>query len=189
MLIRSLPNIITILRIAAVPVTVWFILEGKLNWAFWLFVAAGISDALDGAIARSFSARTRLGGYLDPVADKALLVGVFLALGWEGLVPTWLVILIVLRDIIIVGGVTALMAMKERLAMQPLVIGKINTFLQIAVAALVLSVYGPGFGLDFWIQPAFYLAGLTTFASLAAYSMRGVLILRTRDPLGTEHGK
>lgn len=181
MFIVSLPNIITVARILAVPLLVWLIAEERFHEAFWLFVAAGVSDAMDGFIARTFRARTKLGGYLDPIADKAMLVAVFLVLGYEALVPLWLVVLIVLRDIIIVGGVSVLTLMKERLAMQPLWISKVNTFAQIALAALVLAVYGPALAPESWIEPLVWLVAVTTGWSLLGYFLRGLLILRTRE--------
>lgn len=178
-----IPNAITIARLAAVPLAVWLILDGNLQAAFWLFVAAGVSDAVDGIIARSFRARTKLGAYLDPIADKALLVCVFLALGYEHLVPPWLVALIVVRDVVIVAGVSILtMLMKEKLAMQPLWISKANTCAQIALAALVLSVGGTSLGLGAYVGLLVWVVAVTTAWSLLAYVMRGVLILRTREP-------
>lgn len=190
--IVHVPNIITIGRLLCVPLALWLILEDRLTLAFWLFVIAGISDGVDGFIARSFRARTKLGGILDPLADKALLVGVFLALGYEHLVSPWLVGLIVLRDIVIVIGVGILtLLLKERLAMQPLWVSKANTALQLALAALVLAVQGPGLGLDFYVMPMTWLVALTTGWSLTAYVLRGLLILRTRgtaDDSGTAGG-
>ncbi|MFM2045822.1 MAG: hypothetical protein RLY86_4398, partial [Pseudomonadota bacterium] len=147
--------------------------------AFWLFVVCGISDAVDGFIARSFRARTKIGGYLDPIADKALLVGSFFAMGAVGIVPVWLVALIVARDIIIVAGVSYLKLKRERIAMQPLWISKLNTFLQIALASLELAVRGAGLGLDFYVKPLEYLVAVTTVWSLIAYVLRGILILRS----------
>ncbi len=185
-LMLYVPNTITILRLLAVPVTVWLVLEGRMAPAFWLFVAAGVSDAVDGLIARSFRARTRLGAYLDPVADKALLVGVFLALGYTDLLPGWLVGLVVLRDAVIIFGVWYLtMHLKERLAMQPLWVSKFNTVAQIALAILVLAVEGKGLeSLDTYVPVAVGLVAVTTTYSLAAYVLRGLLILRTRETAG-----
>lgn len=176
----SVPNLITVARICAVPVLIWLILDGRMGPAFWLFVAAGVSDAVDGIIARSFRSRTKLGGYLDPIADKALLVASFIALGAEGLLPLWLVLLVVARDIIIVAGVSALTLMKERLAMQPLWISKVNTFAQIALASIVLAVAGGGFPLDSYIAPVVWLVAVTTSWSLIGYFLRGLLLIRTR---------
>lgn len=181
--ILSVPNVITLARICAVPVLIWLIVTGRLEPAFWLFVAAGVSDAVDGIIARSFRARTKLGGYLDPIADKTLLVAIFVALGAEGLLPVWLVLLVVARDIIIVTGVSVLTLMKERLAMQPLWISKINTFAQIALASLVLAVAGAGLDLQTFVAPLVWVVAGTTAWSLVAYLMRGILLLRTRGSL------
>ncbi len=176
----SVPNLITIARICAVPVLIWLIVTGRMAPAFWLFVAAGVSDAVDGIIARSFRSRTKLGGYLDPIADKLLLVASFISLGAEGLLPLWLVLLVVARDIIIVAGVSALTLMKERLAMQPLWISKVNTFAQIALAALVLAEAGTAVPLAAYVEPAIWVVTATTGWSLIGYFLRGLLLLRTR---------
>ncbi|WP_225889902.1 CDP-alcohol phosphatidyltransferase family protein [Indioceanicola profundi] len=178
-LVVNLPNIITVARLLAVPLLVWLILNGRLGAAFWLFVACGVSDALDGFIARSFRARTKIGGYLDPIADKTLLVGSFIALGIVGIVPMWLVVLAVARDIIIVAGVSYLTLRRERLAMQPLWISKVNTFLQIALVALELAVHGAGVGLAPYVVPLEYVVAATTAWSLVGYITRGIIILRS----------
>src|ERR1700730_15304945 len=99
-----LPHLITLRRVLSVALAVWVIIEGRYGVACWIFVGAGISDALDGYIAKRFDRRTRLGALLDPIADKALLVGVYVTLGIAGQLPHWLVILVVLRDVLILGG-------------------------------------------------------------------------------------
>ena len=103
----SIPNLITLGRILLVPVVVWAIASGEQYiWiAFVLFLAAGVSDAVDGYLAKRFHMTTELGAYLDPLADKALIVSIYLTLGIKGLIPGWLVILVVSRDIMIVGAV------------------------------------------------------------------------------------
>src|SRR6202035_4268592 len=100
----NLPNLISLGRLLLVPLAISLILDGKYWAAFWVFVVAGISDALDGFIAKRFNRRTRLGALLDPVADKAMLVSVYVALGLVHELWTWLVILVVFRDVMIVGG-------------------------------------------------------------------------------------
>src|SRR5438876_10903898 len=100
----NLPNLISLARLLMVPLTIWLIVAGSYGIAFWVFVAAGISDALDGFIAKRFDRRTRLGALLDPLADKVLLVSVYLTLGIAGQIWTWLVVLVVFRDVMIVGG-------------------------------------------------------------------------------------
>ena len=99
-----LPNLITVGRLLLTPVTVMAMVEGEYGIAFWLFMIAGASDAIDGILARQFDARTILGGFLDPLADKILLVSVYVTLGVQDLLPHWLVILVVARDFAIVGG-------------------------------------------------------------------------------------
>lgn len=180
----SLPNIISLGRLLAVPLAVWLILDGELGWAFWLFVAAAVSDAIDGIIARLWHAQTVLGGYLDPLADKALLVSVYLTLGQQGYLPVWLVILVVFRDIMIVGGVLLLYFLKESFAMQPLFISKFNTLAQIALAGTVLAVHGlglvvpavfgvPGLTALFWV-----IAGSTILSGIGYMIQAGQLFRR-----------
>src|SRR5437762_7574935 len=100
----SLPNLITLARLLSVPVTVWLIVDERYGAAFWLFIGAGVSDALDGFIAKRFDRRTRLGALLDPAADKVLLVSVYVTLGIAGQLWAWLVVLVVFRDVMIIGG-------------------------------------------------------------------------------------
>jgi cardiolipin synthase len=165
----NLPNLITFGRLFAVPVMVWLLLRGQYPAAFWLFVAAGISDAVDGFIAKRFRAVTVLGSYLDPLADKALLVSVYVTLGEQGHMPVWLVILVVFRDVLIVGGAILFETLTHALTMEPLLISKINTAAQIVLAAVVLA----GLGLD--LQPnavsdvLMGLVALTTVLSGGAY--------------------
>jgi len=142
LLIVALPNLITLARLLAVPLMVWLILQDDFAAAFWVFLAAGVSDAVDGFIAKNFGARTVVGGFLDPLADKALLVSVYLTLGYRGQVENWLVILIVFRDVLIIGGAILYQTMTQALTMQPLLVSKVNTAAQIALAVLLLAKLG-----------------------------------------------
>ena len=126
----SVPNLISLARLMAVPVMIYLILNGYYLAAFWLFVAAGVSDAIDGYIAKQMGQATVLGSYLDPLADKALLVGVYVTMGQADLLPSWLVILVVFRDIVIIGGVVLLHISTDGVRMKPLVVSKINTAAQ-----------------------------------------------------------
>jgi cardiolipin synthase len=163
------PNIITLARLCAVPATVWLIIQHRLDTAFWVFVGAGISDAVDGWWARVRNARSFLGSVLDPVADKALLVSVYVSLAVIGVLPDWLAILVVFRDLVIVGGLLVLALMGTSPAIKPLLVSKLNTLMQIALAgtALLLS----GFGLDGgWLLPVMIgCVTVTTIASGVAY--------------------
>jgi cardiolipin synthase len=137
----NLPNLITLSRLLSVPLTIWLILGERFGVAFWVFVGAGISDALDGFIAKRFDCRTRLGALLDPVADKALLTSVYVALGIAEYLPNWLVILVVFRDVMIIGGFVLIQTLAATSRFDPLYISKINTLAQIALVgwARILS--------------------------------------------------
>ncbi|MCH9051769.1 MAG: CDP-alcohol phosphatidyltransferase family protein [Proteobacteria bacterium] len=136
----SLPNLISLARLLSVPLLVWAILAAKMELAFWLFVAAGISDAVDGFIAKHFGATSALGKYLDPLADKALLVSVYVTLGHTGYLPTWLVILVVFREVIIIGGAILILMLTVSAKIETLLISKVNTAAQILLAAVVLAI-------------------------------------------------
>lgn len=167
------PNLITMARLCAVPVTIYLIIDNQLAAAFWLFIAAGISDAIDGFLAKHFHARTVIGGYLDPLADKALLVSVYVTLGFQGHLPAWLVILVVFRDGLIVAGVLIAHALGQPFKPRPLTISKINTGVQIVLAATALLKLGPGVDLHLLV-PMIYLTAATTLASGAAYVAQGL---------------
>lgn len=167
----NIPNLITLARIVAVPVIVWLILDDDLLLAFWLFFAAGVSDALDGYIAKKFDCQTEMGAFLDPLADKALLVTAYLTLGYKGIIATWLVILVVFRDVIIIGGAMLFQAVTQTLQMEPLMISKANTLAQIMLIGVVLG--GLGYGLEAETNAAnqilTIIVAATTVASGAAY--------------------
>lgn len=169
-MVRHIPNALTILRLLSVPLIVWLMAAGEMGWAFWLFIAAGITDAVDGAVARLCDARTRLGQWLDPLADKVMLVAVFITLGIAGHLPLWLVVLVVLRDLLIV--LYALVyVVAGTFDGSPLFISKINTATQILSAAVVLGHLGQGWGGPMLVQAFIYAAGFTTIASGAVYLM------------------
>jgi cardiolipin synthase (CMP-forming) len=170
----ALPNVITVARLCVVPITVYLIIVGEIAAAFWLFVAAGISDAVDGFLAKQWGARTVIGGYLDPLADKALLVSVYVSLGHQGYLAAWLVILVVFRDALIVAGVTLSHALGHPFKLQPLLISKINTGLQIALAALVMAQYGLKIELGPVVMLLTFLTAASTLASGAAYIVQGL---------------
>jgi len=138
----SIPNIITLGRILLVPFIVWAIASNQMEIAFAIFVVAGVSDAVDGFLAKRFNMASELGALLDPLADKALLVSIYLALGIWGAVPGWIVILVVSRDIMIVGAVIVSWLFGKPIPMKPLMVSKLNTVAQVAYAALVLAALG-----------------------------------------------
>ena len=165
----NLPNIITVFRILAVPVTIWLILAGYFQAAFWIFLAAGASDGIDGYLARAWNQRTELGAYLDAVADKALLVSIFITLALAGLIPTWLTLAVVSRDLMIVGAVILSWLLSHPVIIKPLMISKVNTVAQIGFAAFCLASTGFGFNPGDWLRYAGYLTGALTVLSAGAY--------------------
>ncbi|UCC57360.1 MAG: CDP-alcohol phosphatidyltransferase family protein [Gammaproteobacteria bacterium] len=133
----DLPNILTAFRFLLVPLVVVYMLDHSFGPALVLFALAGISDALDGFLARRYQWTSRVGALMDPLADKLLMVSSFLALGWLGLLPYWLVGLVILRDLVIVTGAIIYNARIEKVEADPSVVSKLNTLAQIL---LVLSV-------------------------------------------------
>lgn len=135
----SLPNIISLARVLAVPVVIFLVLRASYEAAFWLFLAAGASDAVDGYLAKRMNQISALGATLDPLADKALLVSVYVTLGVQEHVDLFLVILVVFRDVMIIVGVLLLFVFRGDRRMRPHLISKINTGAQLLLAALVLG--------------------------------------------------
>jgi cardiolipin synthase len=138
------PTAVTLLRILLVPFIVWATLEGDYDLAFGAVLAAGISDAVDGYLARRFNLKTDLGAHLDAIADKALLVSVYVTLGFMHVLPSWLVILVVTRDVLIVGAVILARLLRKPLTMAPHMLSKINTVAQIMLAVAVLGTLAFG---------------------------------------------
>jgi cardiolipin synthase (CMP-forming) len=166
------PNLISLGRLLAAPVGIWLVLGNHMAAAFWLYLVAGLSDAVDGFIAKRFNSRSELGALLDPIADKTLIVSMVVALGLAGLLPDWLVILIVFRDVLIIGGFLLSQAMTDATRWRPAMISKINTMLQIVLVAWTLARLGLGVS-DFGLMPALFdLVAATTVLSGGVYLMR-----------------
>jgi cardiolipin synthase len=165
----NLPNLITLARILSVPLVVWAITSGEMLIAFVLFVAAGISDAVDGFLAKRFDMTSELGAYLDPLADKVLIVSIYVALGISEAVPRWLVILVVSRDLMIIGAVMLSWLVGKPVEVKPLLVSKLNTAAQIFFAGLVLGSLGLQFDPG-WVLPfSMALVAALTLLSVAAY--------------------
>jgi cardiolipin synthase len=163
----NIPNIITLGRILAVPFIVWAIASNQMEIAFAIFIVAGVSDAIDGFLAKRFNMSSELGALLDPLADKALLVSIYMALGIWGAVPRWIVILVVSRDIMIVGAVIVSWLFGKPIPMKPLMVSKLNTVAQVMFAALVLASVGFGFNATPY---DLILMGLVTIFTLLSVS-------------------
>src|SRR5262249_50072190 len=164
-----IPNFITLGRIISVPVIFWLLLSGQSKFAFSVFVCAGISDAVDGYLAKRFGWTTELGSYLDPLADKLLIVSIFIALGVRDELPLCLVIAVVRRDLLIGGAVVCVCLLTQRWVTNPLAVSKANTLSQILPAAMVLADGAFGLGLATGRVVLVWITGALTLLSLAAY--------------------
>jgi len=165
----NLPNLITIARILLVPVIVWAITSDQMLFAFILFLAAGLSDAVDGFLAKWFGMTSEFGSYLDPLADKALIVSIYVALGISDALPRWLVILVVSRDIMIVAAVMLSWLVGKPVAVKPLAVSKANTVAQIVLATLVLASLGLHVDFAWLIAVNIAAVAALTLLSVAAY--------------------
>ncbi len=166
----TLPNAITLARICAVPATVWLVVHGSSLAAFFLFAAAGLSDGIDGWLARR-QGPTRIGTVLDPLADKALLVSAYVTLAAVDEVRDWLAILVVFRDVVIVGGVLVLALLGQRVEIRPLLLSKLNTVLQILLIGLALLRAG---GVP---VPALVMDVLTGLVAVSTLASGGAYVL------------
>jgi cardiolipin synthase len=177
----SIPNLITLARILLVPVVVWAITSGEMRIAFLLFLAAGVSDAVDGFLAKRFGMATALGAYLDPLADKAMIVSIYVALGIAEAIPRWLVILVVSRDIMIVGAVMLSWLVDRPVTLKPLLVSKLNTVAQIVLALVVLGTLA--FGLDARLPIVMLNAAVAalTLLSIAFYVAEWVRHMNAAD--------
>jgi cardiolipin synthase len=165
----SIPNLVTLGRILLVPVVIWAITAGEMRVAFGLFLAAGITDAADGFLAKRLGMRTELGAYLDPLADKTMLVSIYVALGIAEALPRWLVILVVSRDIMIVGAVILSWLVHRPIPLRPLLVSKLNTVAQIALASVVLAALGFGLNAAIVIIALTALVAALTLISIIFY--------------------
>jgi cardiolipin synthase len=162
-----------------VPVVVWAISSGQMWIAFVLFLAAGVSDAVDGFLAKRFGMTSELGSYLDPLADKALIVSIYVALGINGVIPGWLVILVVSRDIMIVGAVMLSWLIGSPVKVKPLLVSKLNTVAQIVFATVVLGSLGFKIETHALTMVLMGLVAALTLLSVAAYVREWVRHMNT----------
>jgi cardiolipin synthase len=149
--LRHLPNLISAARIVLVVPIIWSLLNRDFSLAIWLFLIAGASDGLDGFLAKHYGWSSRLGGILDALADKLLLVSTFVCLWWLGIFPWWLVLSVLARDLVIVTGAVVYNYRIEAVQPEPSMISKLNTVLQIALAAVGVIELGFG-GVPVWLM-------------------------------------
>ncbi|MEZ5898265.1 MAG: CDP-alcohol phosphatidyltransferase family protein [Hyphomicrobium sp.] len=165
----SIPNLITLVRVILVPVVFWLLVTQQLKAAFLVFLVAGISDGVDGFLAKRFNWETELGAYLDPIADKLLIVCIFIALGVTDKLPSWIVIAVVSRDVLIVIAVVLSWLLGHPTPMRPIAVSKANTVAQIVLAAVVLADEAFDLKLKGPVFVLIWVTGGLTIASLIAY--------------------
>ncbi len=171
----NLPNLITISRLLLTPYIVWLLLIESYFLGFIFFLISGISDALDGFIAKRFNQKTLLGSYLDPIADKFLIVSAIVLLGYNGYVPIWLIIIIVSRDIAIFGAVIISWMLGTNLRIEPLIISKINTFLQLFYIVMTFAVI---LNNEFLTELIFSIHDVTTYLIAVSTVLSWLFYLR-----------
>jgi len=165
----TIPNLITIARLILVPVVIVMIMQQRWAAAFILFVVAGVSDGIDGFIARQFDMKSEFGAYIDPIADKALLVSIYVALAVVGAIPSWLAIVVVSRDVMIVSAVLLSWVMSRPVEIKPILLSKLNTGAQIGFAAFALAANAYGINLGGLEHLVMLVVATLTVASAGAY--------------------
>lgn len=183
-MLRQLPNLLSITRgLCAVPL-IWLIVGGHWSQAFWLALLAGLTDVLDGWLAKRFGWQSRLGAALDGLADKALLLSAFVALVWAGHLPKWWLLLVLSRDAVIVLGSLAYNRLIEAIKPQPSLLGKAATFVQIALALAVIAGHADYGVLIDWQPALLWLAAVLTLSSgfhyVVVWSLRAWRVQRAK---------
>jgi cardiolipin synthase (CMP-forming) len=180
----NIPNILTLCRLAAIPLLLAFLSKGRYTYGLYLFAAAAITDSLDGTVARWFNAKTEIGAFLDPFADKLMLLSMFIVLTLQDAIPGWLLGVLVIRDVVIVAGYFMISFFaNERIPVRPTYFGKASTFLQIFCIIGALSRFAertPSY--FFYWQGLLYLTLIITAISGFQYAYRGLTILASRAP-------
>ena len=170
-----IPNLLTLLRIALVPVLILLLNNQSYTMALWVFMLAGLTDGLDGLIARRYGYFTKLGSVLDPLADKFLLLSSFVMLTIAGDLPFWLLIIVAFRELIIITGVVLLTILYDHFEMQPILSSKINTFMQIMLVILVLVEKAEILSVSGLIAVLIWVVAITTITSGFQYVLEWVI--------------
>jgi cardiolipin synthase len=186
LMLRHLPNLITALRLAAAPTTAGLLVAGHFNAAFGLFAFAGLSDAADGFLAKRFNLASRLGRFLDPAADKALMLAGFVTLAILDDVPAWLAVTVIARDLFILLGLVSALALRAPIAIQPILLSKVCTALQVLyigwhLAALAFGLpVGAGAPADAYVVATFAWASGLAYLAVWIKAMRAVHVQEGR---------
>ncbi|HCC55079.1 MAG TPA: CDP-diacylglycerol--glycerol-3-phosphate 3-phosphatidyltransferase [Desulfobulbaceae bacterium] len=176
----NIPNLLTIGRILLIPLLVIFLIDGEKLAAFWVFVLAGVTDALDGFLARVLKQKTDFGAFIDPIADKLLLITSYITLAVLDILPKWLTVIVVSRDVLICGGIGILMLYDREFKIKPSLISKVTTFMQLLTVVYFL-------GHDYFkeifpvVNYLIYATAACTILSGMHYMIRGLGILGDPD--------
>jgi cardiolipin synthase len=174
----NIPNLITLLRIILVPLIVILLIQGSFYKALIVFIVAGVSDALDGFLARIMKQQTALGAYLDPIADKALLGSVFVTLSILHVIPSWLAVIVISRDFIILLGISVLSMMSITVEIRPAFVSKVTTGLQLTTILLALSVRCLPYDFNgMWLLALYWGTALFTILSGLNYMSKGMKLI------------
>lgn len=175
----NIPNFLTVFRIVLVPVIVILLIQGEYTKALVCFIIAGVTDGLDGMLARLLNQTTVIGSYLDPLADKVLLISMYATLAIIGVVPGWLSVIVISRDCIILGGILVLTLMSVSLEIRPSFVSKINTTLQLVAIffALIMKVYVEGDHFRDVLIFVYWLTAGFTVISGADYLLKGIKLI------------
>ena len=173
----TIPNLLTILRVLLTPLLVILLLEHRLSEALIVFILAGVTDGLDGLIARLYKQKSRLGAFLDPLADKLLLASTYIILAYLNLIPTWLTVIVLSRDLLIVIGVSVLFMQDLPFEIRPSLASKLTTCTQIvtAIVAMATALASPHPLLK---EILFQLTAVFTLISWGQYLVRGIRIMQ-----------
>ena len=177
----NVPNFLTLCRVGSIPIFLSFLSRRQYTEALYVFVAAALTDALDGTVARWFDARTEIGAFLDPFADKLMLVSAFVVLTVEQDLPGWLLGVVVIRDVVVVGGyLMVAFFTSERMPVRPSYLGKLSTVLQLACVVATLLRMGVTWP-NYWYALLYLTVGVTALSGVH-YSYRGLVWLGSREP-------
>ena len=173
----TIPNLLTIVRVLLTPLLVILLLEGRLSEALFVFIIAGVTDGLDGLIARLYKQKSRLGAFLDPLADKLLLASTYVLLAFQNLLPSWLTVIVLSRDLLIVVGVFVLFMQDLPFEIKPTLISKLTTCAQI-VTAIVTMASALAVPHPFLKKTLLQVTAALTVISWGQYLVRGLRIMQ-----------
>lgn len=167
----TLPNLLTASRLVFAPLVVWRLVVGDTHGAFWLFFAAACTDLFDGNLARLLNQKSVLGAWLDPIADKTMLLSTLLSLVWVGYLPMWLALVVLARDAVVLGGAAAYRVLTGHLEVAPTLSGKVATFMEFGLVSLILADIALALNMGAWLPPLVALVALMVVLSGVRYVM------------------